>query len=297
MNERSLSSDETEVGFELLCKDGVKRVQYELQQIIRNGSSTYSSLMTPTQDPYLDWYITYLDTKLQSIGPTLKSTFYDSNSTTAEVEITTTVKFYQILSCVARELTSNEILPTMNELQESVSQQYFRYSHDNKAVIQILFIAIGLLTMLYEPELDPAGNTVRVLRPQYVSGLPIATETITRYAYSLKDISDLQTHQLLNSFGRLIPGSLAWAQNIPTPVEADIFLEQVVVSYLNFHTLSKVAKIQIVFVDSLSLHLELDEKAKMLKVFRFPSYCRLLCSEYSRGSSKDFPPIATYLSR
>ena len=195
------------------------------------------------------------------------------------------------------QLTSTQVLPTMTELRESVSPQFLGRSHDSNAVLQVLFIAIGLLTMLYEPELEPTQNTIGVLRPKQISGLPIATETFTRYACCLKDVSDLQTHQLFNSLGRLIPGSPAWVQEMPSPVEADIFTEQVVVSYLNFHTLSKVAKIQIVFVDSLSLHLEFDEKAKILKVFRFPSYCRLLCLEVSRRSSKDFPPTAAYLSR
>ncbi|MCJ1322632.1 hypothetical protein MMC15_007981 [Xylographa vitiligo] len=270
-SELSLTANEVEAGLELLSEEGVWRVQNKFLQIIRNGGSTHSSTRTPAPDPYVEWYLTYLDTKLQSFGSTLKSVLHNNNSITNEVEIAATVKFYQVLAFVAIQLTSTEVSPTMKELRDSALLQYFRHCHDENAVLQILFIAIGFLTMLYEPELEPTQNTIEILRPKHVCGLPIATETITKYVHGLASVSDLQTHQLLNSFGRFIPGSPAWVQETLSPFKPDVFTEQVVVSYLNFYTLTKVAKIQIVFVDSLGLHLELDEKEKILKLKGLPT--------------------------
>ncbi|KAH9205991.1 hypothetical protein DL95DRAFT_241707, partial [Leptodontidium sp. 2 PMI_412] len=44
-----------------------------------------------------------------------------------------------------------------------------------------------------------------------------------------------------------------------------------------FYTLHNVMKIQIEWVDCLSLHLEFDNQSKVLKLFRFPSICLLMC--------------------
>lgn len=295
--DRPWGSSEEEAGLELLSEKGLLHVQDQFQQILSNGRCTHLNATKPAQHTQLDWYVTYLDAKLNKIGPALKSALHDDISINAEVGIATTIKFYQVLSYVATQLTSTEVLPTLLELRDGVLPLYFHDCHDNDAVLQILFIAIGLLTMLYDPELEPIQNTIQIMKPKHISGAPVATEAITRYTYYSSDVLDLQIHQLLNSFGRLIPGSPAWAMEILSPFEPDLFTEQVVVSYLNFHTLSKVAKIQIVFVDSLSLHLEFDEKTKLLKVFRFPSYCGLICSGGSSRNSKCNNPSPTYLSR
>jgi len=47
-------------------------------------------------------------------------------------------------------------------------------------------------------------------------------------------------------------------------------------NYIGFHILHRVASVKIEWVESLSLHLEFDSHAKTLKVFRFPSICRIL---------------------
>jgi hypothetical protein len=36
--------------------------------------------------------------------------------------------------------------------------------------------------------------------------------------------------------------------------------------------------VEIEWVDMMNLHLEFNEALKTLKIFRFPSYCRILCS-------------------
>ncbi|EHK48803.1 hypothetical protein TRIATDRAFT_215066 [Trichoderma atroviride IMI 206040] len=49
------------------------------------------------------------------------------------------------------------------------------------------------------------------------------------------------------------------------------------VSYLRYQTLHDVAGVKLVFVDCISLHLDFDEKSRELRIFRFPSLCKLLC--------------------
>jgi len=56
-------------------------------------------------------------------------------------------------------------------------------------------------------------------------------------------------------------------------------------NYIGFHILHRVASVKIEWVDNLSLHLEFDSHAKTLKVFRFPSLCRIMCCNSKKHPS------------
>ncbi|KAN0114722.1 hypothetical protein V8E51_004266 [Hyaloscypha variabilis] len=86
----------------------------------------------------------------------------------------------------------------------------------------------------------------------------------------------LPLNHVFSQFGRLITGRTQQSGQVGSNLQVDVFREQLIVSYLKFQTLYQVAKIRIVWVDCLSLHLDFDEKSKHLKVFRFPSFCKLM---------------------
>ena len=253
----------------------------------RDVSDLTTIAPTRSREPHSDWYIGYLDAKLRSIGPNL--------TITGRMEIERAFTFYRILCHVAGKLTSTEVLPTMFELQESALAECFRHGQVDNNLVQILFIAIGLLTMLYEPEFDSSQDCLRIRQPTSASGLAVATEIITKFTCPLTDASELQVQDLFNSFGRLIPCS--GTNELASAAASVNFTEQIVVSYVNFAALSKVAQISVVFVDCLSLHLEFDEKTKVLKIFRFASYCRLLCSRNSSQSPNGDASRTSHLSR
>lgn len=48
------------------------------------------------------------------------------------------------------------------------------------------------------------------------------------------------------------------------------------VSYICFDTLRKVCNLRIKWVNTLNLHLQLDVRERVLRLFRFPSFCSLL---------------------
>jgi hypothetical protein len=58
-------------------------------------------------------------------------------------------------------------------------------------------------------------------------------------------------------------------------------LDSLYVSSVCFQALHDFAELKIEWVTSLALHLELDSSKKTLKVFQFPSYCRLMTVERS----------------
>jgi hypothetical protein len=106
-------------------------------------------------------------------------------------------------------------------------------------------------------------------------------KTFTNFTQTL-ELNDQPLHRLLGRFGSVIPqrqrqyltGHLT--PSSIAPIRHDD--ERIEVSLLCFHTLSKVANIKIEWVDISSLHLEFDSYTKVLKVFRLPSFCLLMCS-------------------
>ncbi|KAF2469966.1 uncharacterized protein BDR25DRAFT_201402, partial [Lindgomyces ingoldianus] len=59
-------------------------------------------------------------------------------------------------------------------------------------------------------------------------------------------------------------------------------------AHISYYNLTRLAEIKIDWVDSIGEHLEFDRKQRALKLFRFPSFCALLC----RGD-----PEKTFLCR
>jgi len=62
-----------------------------------------------------------------------------------------------------------------------------------------------------------------------------------------------------------------------------MYAESIELSYVSFDMIQKFAKIRIEWVDCLSMHMEFDSRTKTLKLFRCPSYCRIMYA--MRGES------------
>lgn len=106
------------------------------------------------------------------------------------------------------------------------------------------------------------------------------SRTFVNYKQTLEN-NDQPLHILLRGFGKIIPeyNRETSPSDAPgsIPGRPDGWID---VSLVCFHTLHKVANIQVEWVDCLSLHLEFDSQAKVLKLFRHPSICFLLrCKE------------------
>jgi hypothetical protein len=103
------------------------------------------------------------------------------------------------------------------------------------------------------------------------------SKTFSTYNQPL-DKKDEALYTLLQRFGKIIPdynaGSLSPQNARETiPGRNDGWIDPLLIC---FHTLNKCTSITIEWVDSLSLHLEFDSRTKILKLFRFPSFCFLM---------------------
>ena len=62
------------------------------------------------------------------------------------------------------------------------------------------------------------------------------------------------------------------------------FTEHIELSHVSFDMIQNFAKVRIEWVDCLSMHLEFDSRTRTLKVFRFPSFCRIMCRKRGKES-------------
>ena len=77
----------------------------------------------------------------------------------------------------------------------------------------------------------------------------------------------------LSRFGDIIPEVKPAVSRRHSAV---LSFENINVQLICFAAAHHVTELEIEWVDSLGLHLELDASRKTLKLFRFPSYCRMM---------------------
>lgn len=81
-------------------------------------------------------------------------------------------------------------------------------------------------------------------------------------------------HNLLAQFGDIMP-KVEVDQQYLSSVDVD----HINITYMNFYTLKYVANIEIEWVNTLNLHLQLDTRRRILRLFRFPAFCHLLWTD------------------
>jgi hypothetical protein len=134
--------------------------------------------------------------------------------------------------------------------------------------------------MLYDPRLDCKPGRLQVAKfALKTDGNKAALQSCV-FDIQSQDLeyADQSLHLLLGRFGKLIPDlPLRRGSKVAPPSEL------IVVPFVCYQTLRIVCSVEIEWVDTLSMHLEFDSSRKVLKVFRFPSFCRLLYKYKQRG--------------
>jgi hypothetical protein len=132
--------------------------------------------------------------------------------------------------------------------------------------------------MLYEAVPDPAVNKLEVVKTSTTSS-GYRNSLITRNYNSYKqnfDYIDSPLYELLRRYGELIPQSRPRFINELGSLQPT---EVITLKDVCFNTLQGLADLKIEWVTSLALHLEMDSSKKTLKLFQFPSFCRMMFVE------------------
>ena len=192
------------------------------------------------------------------------------------------VVMYNLLALMAELIVKKDRLT----LQEIIDEQHERglfdakYPETNGLLTQLIFMAFGWMTMLYDPEVTPGTDELSLSKQTKVSKRAFNTNVFLLYEQDFALVQQPLSH-LFRVFGNVVPQSedtgadLSYILSSPTMIGSSASSEYLVLSYLSYNTLSRVAQIKIEWVDCLNLHLEFDERRRLLKLFRFPSFCRL----------------------
>ncbi|KAL8711217.1 MAG: hypothetical protein Q9220_004362 [cf. Caloplaca sp. 1 TL-2023] len=192
------------------------------------------------------------------------------------------VVMYDFLTLIVRLCASKDQLTLQEVIDEQHGKGFFEadFPGTRSLLTQLMFMTLGWVTMLYDPETDPSLDELALSRLTRVSRRPFNTEALLYYEQNFGLVQQ-PLSVLLRGFGSVIPQSngngpdLGYLLSSPITMGPPASSEYLMLSYLSYSTLSRVAQIKIEWVDCLNLHLEFDEGRRLLKLFRFPSFCRL----------------------
>ena len=267
-----------------LCEDGCNSAKHSLFIALTNGQGTTTAgLSSWKNNPEFQWYLRLLDSYLQSIFLCIKEDGSEERDKDEDSLLRT--RYFELLQALTSILSSSTMVPNIEMIREELLQSPTSLLNSTTTAYAsqaIIFSIIGWLSMLYQPSqpYDQQQKEALTIELKDSGGDLLESDIYRLRSVSLKEdqIVQLPLHHVFARFGQLIPEKLQTVAPFLPNLDVDIFQEQLVVSYLNFQTLYEVAEIRISWVDCVSLHLDFDKKTSRLKVFRFPSFCKLLCT-------------------
>lgn len=249
------------------------------------------------------WYIIFLECKIRKAWRSLFIPVLRNAVSTPPSDEDLALAF-QILQIIINRAKQENL--ALIELVDSLDNSHLLKSPDpddeeRAEANQLVLAAFGWITSLYSASDNPAPSKLELNIPRGSSGteLPeraksrisrtfhrrrsVAKETYITLSQTLQ-LYDQPLYTLLEAFGTVLPQRpQSWNLRSSHTVSEDTSLvrqpdhDKIEASFLCYHTLAKIAKVKIDWVDSLSLHLEFDMQAKVLKLFRLPSLCLLMC--------------------
>jgi hypothetical protein len=131
--------------------------------------------------------------------------------------------------------------------------------------------------MFYEAVPHPGADSLEVKKTS-TSSSGLRNVLITRKYSSFRqgfEYIDLPLDTMLDRFGCLIPMPRIHPLH-PQWLSGSQQNDVIMVHSICFNTLQQIAGLRIEWVSSLTLHLELDSERKTLKLFQYPSFCRMM---------------------
>ncbi|KAG4437821.1 hypothetical protein IFR05_006708 [Cadophora sp. M221] len=214
-----------------------------------------------------------------------------------ESEIALAMRF---LTSVVVELRKNDL--ALVDVVEGLYNQGILDDTDGERsnANQLVFAAIGWLTLLYSPNIHGDRRQFKLRSPSNdfasehtlaskAHGMP-RTKNKRRYGKTIAirayeqsmEYFDQPLITLLRRFGTIIP------QPVVEPTErfeiaGTRYSDCIEASLVSFYTLHKGANIHIQWVDNLCQHLEYDHQSKSLSIFRFPTICLIMKKAQDSG--------------
>jgi hypothetical protein len=188
---------------------------------------------------------------------------------------------YESLIVVAHSVEKDRESSLRHIVARLKSENFIRDNAEDLAV-QLVFQYVGWLTALFDPDPDPSATRL-IIRQSGSSSRrhSLMRKTVIHHPSVAIADAQLPLQRLLRRFGSLLPEpECVRRSDAAGGLEAGA--QDIIGSYVYFHNL-KLLKVQLEWVDVLNQHLEFDRRNRILRVFRFPSTCRLMFREKEGG--------------
>lgn len=188
---------------------------------------------------------------------------------------------YKVLETIASaishrgDVSLDQVIEALSTNRLLHAEDPEQLSLDQKANRQMVWCLSGTITMLHEPQRAPFSEMLHLRQPAFSSrarGIRRRRD-ISSSQQDIKNCSD-PLHSLLAQFGDLIPRIEVDAEDAPSMDQ-----DYINIAYINFYTLKHVAKLEIEWVNTMNLHLQLDKRKRTLRLYRFPALCHLLWTD------------------
>jgi hypothetical protein len=213
-------------------------------------------------------------------------------------------KVDKVLATIAKDLSEKEGY-ALSDINELINQNLIvdDDTDDRAALHQLTFSFLGWLSrcqkpflflysdiftaMLYDPRLDCKHKKLQVSKFTLKTDGNKADLQSRIFDTQSQDLEyvDQSLHLLLGRFGKIIPDLPLRRRSEVAPPS-----EWIVVPFVCYQTLRTVGRVEIEWVDALGMHLEFDSNRRVLKIFRFPSFCRLMYKHKQRGLLSQYVP-------
>ena len=242
-----------------------------------NGTEIESKSITT--NIYFRWYLRYLEHRLKGLPTALLGLIVSPDpENQRSLQVGNAEKVLVFMAAVATLLGSERDL-ALGDILEKLEHQGLLLNdvEPRSQAVQLVFIAVGLLTFFYDPVLDPNDGELQIRCPDTAGARASRHGTWTSFSQDASH-ADLPIVTLLRQFGSVkgpIPRTVFNDTEIASALSNT--MDPLISSNISYFTLTRVAEITIEWESSVCLHLEFDMRRKVLKLFRFPSLCGLLC--------------------
>jgi hypothetical protein len=197
------------------------------------------------------------------------------------------------VQCLKNHLASNsEEEVTLHTMLEALSKNGLVNDASTNNLIDmyhLIFIFIGWMTMLYNPNLRSRSGCFEICYTKLDSRIGIRARRRQKQvpATGVVEVSETLRlpHQsfvyLLAQLGLSLP-QMNCSDHIQKPLGAarsDIFYaDSILPSNIGFYSLNRVGNVKIKWSSSVCEHLDFDERSQTLVLFAYPAFCALMCS-------------------
>ena len=258
----------------LRLRGTTKEAKQWLLNVIAKGSSVDGGQDEPSNE-YFAWFCKFLEARFQSVKD---SHFNPCTSEVSKEKIMDQVldlcAMYNMMAAIASQVDTTPSVTLLSLVDGLVHVKIFKREDEARTNLmnQLVFMAVGWLSMLYDPDRSPASGKLQIVNDTMGTGRRLRASKIQRFQQDFNQASQ-PFPTLLRVFGAIIP-------RITPPSDMEMHRlrdrEFLTVSYLSYHTLSRVCKLNIEWVDTLSFHLDFVEQRRTLKLFAFPSFCYMM---------------------